>query len=200
MTESFILMALGGIGIGYSITLWLHLPRAATVAAIGPNTDMQSVAHEAAFTKGRKIGSVVSSGEATHGQGSQMGTCAKSIDEQVRESGAEVVMFVNSAKKLIVLDAETRVAVTPTSSLQHEDHHHAEIRINELGEPVLFDTGTYPPQPMVRHEKTAGGFRDSTPISPRIDDARIIYFWQYKGSHCTCIRRGGDHYVRCRRS
>jgi hypothetical protein len=180
MTESFILMALG-IGIGYSIILWQHRSRATTAATIGPNTDMQSVTHAAAST------------------GSQMGTCAKSIDQQVRESGAEVVMFVNSAKELIVLDAETRVAVLPTSSLQHEGHHDAEIRLNELGEPVLFDTGTCPPEPMVRHERTAGGsgFRDSTPISPRIHDARIIYFWQYQGSHCICMSTGAHHYVRC---
>ncbi|MDQ3776763.1 MAG: hypothetical protein M3461_21645 [Pseudomonadota bacterium] len=188
MTESFILMALG-IGIGYSIIVWQHRSRATTAAAIGPNPDMQSVAHAAASTKGSKIWSVLSS---------CVGTSAKSIDEQVRESGAEVVMFVNSAKELIVLDAETRVRVSPTSSLHHNGHHDAAIRVNELGEPILFDTITK--KDMVRHEKTAGGFRDSTPLSPRIDDARIIYFWQYKGSHCTCIRRAGEHYVRCRRS
>jgi len=195
MTESFILMALG-IGIGYSITLWLHRSRATTVAAIGPNTDMQSVAHAAASAEGSKIGSVVSSGEATP-QGSQMDICAKSIDEQLRESGAEVVMFVNSAKNLIVLDAKTRVAVPATSSLQHEDHHHAEIRLNELGEPVLFDTEKN--EAMVRHEITASGsgFRDSTPISTRIYDARIIYFWQYQGSHCICTLSRGNHHIRC---
>jgi hypothetical protein len=92
MTESFILMALG-IGIGCSIILWQHRSRATTVAAMGPNTDMQSVAHAAASTEGSKIWSLLSSGEATHAQGSKRGTCAKSIDEQVRESGAEVVMF-----------------------------------------------------------------------------------------------------------
>ena len=197
MTESFILMAVG-IGIGYSIILWQHRSRATTAAAMGPNRDMQSVAHAAASTKGSKIWSLLSSGEATHAQGSKRGACAKSIDEQVRESGAEVVMFVNSAKELIVLDAETRVRVSPTRSLHHNGHHDAAIRVNELGEPILFDTITK--KDMVRHEKTAGGFRDSTRLSPRIDDARIIYFWQYKGSHCTCIRRAGEHYVRCRRS
>jgi hypothetical protein len=157
-----------------------------------------SVAHEPAFTEGSKIGSVVSSGEATPAQESQMGTSAKYIAEQVLESGAEVVMFVNSAKKLIVLDATTGEAMTATSSLQHGGHHDSAIRINELGEPVLFDTKTG--KDMVRHEETARGFRDSTPISTRIDDARIIYFSQYKGSHCICMWSGGDHYVRCRRS
>lgn len=196
MTESFILMALG-VGIGYSITLWLHRSRTATVAAIGPNTDMQSVAHEPPSTEGRKIGSAVSSGEATPAQGGQMGTSAKSIDEQVLDSGAEVVMFVDSAKNLIVLDAKTRVAVPATDNLQHENHHHAEIQLNELGEPFLFDTEKK--EAMVRHEKTAGGsgFRDSTPISTRIHDARTIYFWRYTGSHCIVTWSGGKQYVRC---
>jgi hypothetical protein len=122
---------------------------------------------------------------------------SKSIDKQVRESGAEVVMFVNSAKKLIVLDAKTRVPVKATDSLKHEDHHHAEIQLNQLGEPVLWDMRTNPPQPMVRHETDCNGRRVSTPISPRIDDAHIIYFSRYKGSNCVCTSDGPDHYVRC---
>jgi len=203
MTESFILIALG-IGIGYSIILWQHRSRATTAAAIGPNTEMHSVAHEAPSTEGSKIESVVNSGEEIPA-GSQIGTSAKYIAEQVLESGAEVVMFVNSAKNLIVLDAKTGEAVSATDSAQHGGHHDAEIRLNELGEPVLYDTSTYDdngrrqPQPMVQHEIDCNGFRVSTPISTRIDDARIIYFSQYKGSHCICMWSGGNHYVRCRR-
>ncbi|MGH8538603.1 MAG: hypothetical protein ACREXM_19710 [Gammaproteobacteria bacterium] len=183
MTESFILMALG-IGIGYSIALWLPRSRAATVAATGTNTDTQSVAH----------GHVVSSGEAIHAQGSQMGTCAKSIDEQVRESGADMVMFFKG-EELIVVNAKTRVAVPASSSLHHGGHHDAEIRFNELGEPVLFDTKEN--EDMVRHEKGCNGFRVSTPISKRVEHARVIYSWRYTGSHCRCCWSGGDHYVDC---
>jgi hypothetical protein len=118
---------------------------------------------------------------------------AKSIDKQVRGSGAEVVMFVNSAKKLIVLDAKTRVPVKATESLTHEDHHHAEIRLNQLGEPVLWDMSTSQPQPMVQHKIDCNGRRVSTPISPH-----IIYFSRYKGSNCVCIGTGANHFVRCR--
>jgi len=181
MTESFILMALG-LGIGYSITLGLQRFRAATIPTIGPNTDMQSVAHEATPAWGSHMGTVFSSG---------------GIDKLVRDSGADVVMFVNSNKELIVVDAKTGEPVPEASDLQHGGHHRAEIRHNELGEPVLFDTEKN--EAMVRHERTAGdsGFRDSTPISTRIHDARIIYFWQYQGSHCICTWSGGKHYVRC---
>jgi hypothetical protein len=193
MTESFILMALG-IGIGYSIILWQHRSRATTIAAMGPNTDMQSVAHAAASTKGNKIWSVLSSGEATHAQGSQMGTCAKSIDEQVRESGADVVMFFKG-EELIVVNAKTRVAVPASSNLHHGGHHDAEIRFNELGEPVLFDTKEK--KDMVRHEKGCNGFRVSTPISKRLEHARVIYSWRYTGSHCICCWSGGRHHVEC---
>ncbi|MGH8563250.1 MAG: hypothetical protein ACREXW_03870 [Gammaproteobacteria bacterium] len=181
MTESFILMALG-IGIGYSITLWLHRPRATTVAAIGPNTGMQSVAHEAASTEGSKIGHV------------GMGSCAKSIDEQVRESGADMVMFFKG-EELIVVNAKTRKAVPASSSLHHGGHHDAEIRFNDLGEPVLFDTKAN--EDMVRHEKGCNGFRVSTPISKRVEHARVIYSWRYTGSHCRCCWSGGKHYVDC---
>lgn len=193
MTESFILVALG-IGIGYSITVWLHRSRATSVAAMGPSTCMQSVAHAAASTEGSKIGSAVSLGEAIPAHGSQMGTCTKSIDEQVQESGAEMVMFFKG-EELIVVNAKTRVAVPASSSLQHGGHHDAEIRFNDLGEPVLFDTKEG--KDMVRHEKGCNGFRVSTPISERVEHARVIYSWRYKGSHCRCCWSGGDHYVDC---
>jgi hypothetical protein len=135
-----------------------------------------------------------SSGETIPAQGSQMGTCAKSIDEQVRESGADMVMFFKG-EELIVVNAETRVAVPVSSSLQHGGNHDAEMRFNELGEPVLFDTKEN--ADMVQHEKGCKGFRVSTPISKRLEHARIIYSFRYTGSHCKCVWSGGNHYVVC---
>jgi hypothetical protein len=186
MTESFTLMALG-IGIGYLITLWLHRPTATTAAAMRPNTGMQSVAHEAASTEGGKIGSVVAWVKWA---------LTKSIDRQVRESGADEVMFFKG-EELVVVNAKTRVAVPAmpaTSSLQH-GHHDAEIRFNELGEPVLFDTKEN--EDMVRHEKGCDGFRVLTPVSKRIEHARVIYSWRYTGSRCSCKWSNGDCHVVC---
>jgi hypothetical protein len=129
---------------------------------------------------------------------SGMGT--KSIDEQVRESGADVVMFVNGSGDLIVVDAETGEEVLEFDDAKHE-YHGAEIRLDEQGEPVLYDLLVEEKgQPMVLHEKQHDKpYRVPcpNPVSGRCLDARIIYFWRYKGSRCTVLWTGGKQRFRC---
>lgn len=181
MTQSFILMALG-IGIGYSITLWLQRHRGTSVPAIGPITDMHSVAHGSISSAGGKVGMSVTAG---------------GVDKLVRESGAEVVLLVGGNGELIVADAETGARLPDFVDSEHAEHP-AEIRLNEQGEPVLHDKETG--QPIVVYEKTCDKpFRVPVPKSDRHLDARVIYFWRYKGSRCLCTWSGGDHYVWHRR-
>lgn len=179
MTQSFILMALG-IGIGYSITLWLQRSRQTSVPAIGPITEMQSIAHETASSEGGTLG--------TSGR----------IDKLARESGAEIVMFVNNNGKLVVVDTETGTPLPEFDDSLHE-HHPAEIRFDDLGEPVLYDKELG--QPIVVHEKPYfNRFRIpvSNPRSGRHIQANVIYYWEYSGSRSCCTWSGGSHVVRRR--
>jgi hypothetical protein len=183
MTQSFILMALG-IGIGYSITLWLQRSRGTTVPAIGPITDMQSIVHETAY------------GDAGHK--STSGT-AGGIGKLARDSGAEIVMFVDKDGKLVVVDTDTEEPLSEFKDSEHEDHP-AEIRFNEIGEPVLYDKGLG--QPIVVHEKPYyNGFRIpvANPKSDRHIHANVVYFWRFHGSKACCTWSGGSHVVRHRR-
>ena len=187
MTESFILMALG-LGIGYSITLWPHRSRATTVAAIGPNINMQSIAHETAYSEGH------------------MGTLGTSggIEKLARDAGAEIVMFVDKDGKLVVVDTDTCEPLSEFKDSEHEDHP-AEIQL-EAGEPVLYDKKIG--QPIVVHEKTYfSDFRIPVPNpksmtecgTPRHIHANVIYFWRFHGSKACCTWSGGSHVVRHRR-
>ncbi|MGH8629055.1 MAG: hypothetical protein ACREYC_28630 [Gammaproteobacteria bacterium] len=183
MTQSFILMALG-IGIGYSITLWLQRSRGTSVPAIGPITEMQSIAHETPY------------GEAGHKSTSGI---SGGIGKFARDSGAEIVMFVDKDGKLVVVDTETGKPLPEFEDSQHE-HHPAEIRFNEAGEPVLYDMDIG--EPMVVHEKPY--FRDfripvANPKSKRYIDANVVYFWRFRGSNVCCTWSGGSHVVRTRR-
>ena len=184
MTQSFILMALG-ISIGYVITVWLQRFRGTSVPIIGPITDMHSVGHASSSSGGGKVGMSVNIG---------------AIDKLVRESGADVVMFVNDNGDLIVVDAETGEEVLEFDDAKHECHG-AEIRLDEQGEPVLYDLLVEEKgQPMVLHEKRHDNpyrIPCPNPVSGRCLDARIIYFWRYKGSRCTVLWTGGKARFRC---
>lgn len=175
MTQSFILMALG-IGIGYAITLWLQRLRGTSVPAIGPITDMHSVAHGSIYSAGGKVGGV---------------------DKLIKESCAEVVLLVGGNGELIVVDPETGARVPDFVDSEHAEHP-AEIRLNEQGEPVLHDKDSG--LPIVVYEKTCDKpFRVPVPQSDRHVGARLIYFWRYKGSDCLCTWSNGNHYVWRRR-
>lgn len=116
------------------------------------------------------------------------------IERKIRDAGADVVMFVDRDGKLNVLDAESGEVLHDFSDAAHPDHP-AEITINPHGEPVLVDKCTQ--QPIAVFEKTCDQpFRVPVAKSDRYLDARMIYFWRYKGSHCTCIWSGGTHVVR----
>lgn len=116
------------------------------------------------------------------------------IEKKLRDAGADVVMFVGRDGKLNVLDAETGEVLHDFSDAAHPNHP-AEIKINSHGEPVLVDKSTQ--QPIAVFEKTSEQpFRVPVAKSDRYLDARMIYFWRYKGSHCTCIWSGGTHVVR----
>lgn len=176
MTQSFILMALG-IGIGYTIALWLQRLRGPAVAAIGPVTKMHSSAHAAMSSGAGKVGTC----DAVGG-----------MDQLVRESGAEVVMLVDGQGELMVVDVETGKALEQFVDAEHHGHP-AEIRL-EQGEPVLYDKQTK--EPIVVHEKPCDEpFRVPVPKSDRYLAANVIYFWRYRGSRNCCIWTGGKHYV-----
>jgi hypothetical protein len=181
MTQSFILMAVG-IGIGYTITLWLQRLTRPAVAAIGPVTEMQSSAHEAISSGTDKVG---------------IWDAVGAMDRLVRESGAEVVMLVDGNGELMVVDVETGTALRQFVDAEH-DGHPAEIWLNEQGEPVLYDKQMN--EPIVVHEKPCDKpFRVPVPKSHRYLAANVIYFWRYQGSHNCCVWTGGKLYVRRRR-
>jgi len=182
MTQSFILMALG-IGIGYSITLWLQRSRGTNVPAIGPITDMQSNCHDTVSGANGQMATVVTSG---------------AIDKLAKKEGAEIVMFVNDKGKLVVVDTETGTPLPEFDDSVHE-HHPAEIRLDQAGEPVLYDKGLG--EPIVVHEKPYfNHFRIpvSNPKSGRHIAAHVVYFWRYSGSSSCCTWSGGSHVVRRR--
>ncbi len=181
MTQSFVLMALG-IGIGYAITLWLQRLRRPALAAIGPVTEMHSSAHEASSSGAGHVGAY---------------DAVAAMSRLVRESCAELVMLVDGKGKLIVVDVDTGKALEQFVDAEH-DGHPAEIRMNEQGEPVLYDKKTK--APIVVHEKPCDQpFRVPVPQSDRYLGANVIYFWSYQGSHNCCVWTGGSHYVRRRR-
>lgn len=188
MTQSFIIMALG-IGIGYSMTFWLQRPRGTSVPAMGPITDMPSIAHEIAYSEASYKSTLVTS---------------DGIGKLARDSGAEIVMFVDKCGKLVVVDTETGVPLSEFEESLHGDHP-AEIRFNEAGEPVLYDKKIG--QPIVVHEKPYySDFRIpvSNPTSmtesgtPRLINANVVYFWRIHGSEVCCTWSGGSHVVRSR--
>ena len=190
MTESFILMALG-IGIGYSITLWLQWSTRTSVPAIGPITDMQSIPYETVSSSGGQTPTAVASGGTSGG-----------IEELARKSGAEIVMFVDKAGELVVIDIDDSGKALPVfDDPKHE--HTAEIRFSDEGEPVLYDMKMNPPEPIVEHKKLNKEYREpvANPKSGRLEkatDAAVIYFWRYSGSASCCSWSGGKHIVRIR--
>ena len=106
-------------------------------------------------------------------------------------------MLVDGQGDLIVVDVESGTALEQFVDAEH-DGHPAEIRLNEQGEPVLYDKETK--QPIVVHEKPCDKpFRVPVPKSHRYLAANVIYFWRYRGSHNCCVWTGGKHYVRRRR-
>jgi hypothetical protein len=116
------------------------------------------------------------------------------VAAQTSNTHGGIMMFINSVGELTVYDAE--------SGQQFKDDpgfhtlHDTELKINENGEPELYDTREHPSSLMVEHKKDGKPYREPVKRSNRHIDARVIYLWTYEGSHCNCVWSNGKHVAR----
>ncbi len=104
---------------------------------------------------------------------------------QASDKRGGIMMFINSAGGLTVYDAETGEQFSDDPEIGKK--HDTEVIFNANGEPELYDTSGGEKRLMVEHKKNGKPYREPIGLSERHIDARVIYMWTYKGSHCNCV-------------
>jgi hypothetical protein len=105
------------------------------------------------------------------------------------QRGAGIMMFINSVGELTVYDAESG------QQFKHDPEFHrrhdTDLKINDNGEPELYDASGGRRVLMVELKKNGKEYREPVNPSHRHINSRVIYLWTYEGSHNKCVWSNG---------